>query len=358
MTRPATAAVLTTDESALRRSVLLAPADDAPRLILADWHEEAGQPERAAFIRVQCELARLGRPPVVVTEPCVLTRRYGPGYFTLTGGELTDHGPLINRIQVGSRVDVLRPRGKKPAYGLRVHKIGSFNDPGADSDVVVVRDAESRPWAGDALRRRERELLDRHWGQWIRGMGLVPDGWKLSTDGDDFHAWQDTPFDDGFRFSFVRGFVRGFVAEARLPTAAFFGGPCGTCADESPQTRAAEDAWRGKCQKCDGFGRTPGLAAALFAAQPVERVRLVDREPYWQGRGWAWYDPSRGRKSAGVPDSAELPNELYAVMCLLYCGGERPRLIMFDSEEKAHAALSAACVRYGRRLAGLPPLPE
>jgi uncharacterized protein (TIGR02996 family) len=35
------------------------PDDDAPRLIYADWLEEHGQPERAEFIRVQCERARL-----------------------------------------------------------------------------------------------------------------------------------------------------------------------------------------------------------------------------------------------------------------------------------------------------------
>jgi uncharacterized protein (TIGR02996 family) len=35
------------------------PEDDAPRLIYADWLEEHGDPERAEFIRVQCEQARL-----------------------------------------------------------------------------------------------------------------------------------------------------------------------------------------------------------------------------------------------------------------------------------------------------------
>jgi uncharacterized protein (TIGR02996 family) len=31
--------------------------DDTPRLVYADWLDEHGQPERAEFIRVQCELA-------------------------------------------------------------------------------------------------------------------------------------------------------------------------------------------------------------------------------------------------------------------------------------------------------------
>jgi uncharacterized protein (TIGR02996 family) len=48
-----------TEDAALWRAVVADPHDDAPRLILADWLEEHGQPERAEFIRVQCRLAAL-----------------------------------------------------------------------------------------------------------------------------------------------------------------------------------------------------------------------------------------------------------------------------------------------------------
>ena len=47
-----------TDRDALRRAILESPADDAPRLIYADYLDEHGEPERAEFIRVQCEIAR------------------------------------------------------------------------------------------------------------------------------------------------------------------------------------------------------------------------------------------------------------------------------------------------------------
>jgi uncharacterized protein (TIGR02996 family) len=43
----------------LLRAVVAVPADDVPRLVAADWLDEHGQPERAEFIRVQVELARL-----------------------------------------------------------------------------------------------------------------------------------------------------------------------------------------------------------------------------------------------------------------------------------------------------------
>jgi uncharacterized protein (TIGR02996 family) len=45
---------------AFLQAILAEPADDAPRLIFADWLEEHGDADRAAFIRAQCEAARLG----------------------------------------------------------------------------------------------------------------------------------------------------------------------------------------------------------------------------------------------------------------------------------------------------------
>jgi len=47
-----------TDGEALRRSVVAEPDDDTPRLVYADWLDENGQPDRAAFIRAQVEAFR------------------------------------------------------------------------------------------------------------------------------------------------------------------------------------------------------------------------------------------------------------------------------------------------------------
>ena len=52
-----------TDADALLRAVIAAPDDDAPRLVYADWCEEHGDADRAAFIRAQVELARNPRHP-------------------------------------------------------------------------------------------------------------------------------------------------------------------------------------------------------------------------------------------------------------------------------------------------------
>lgn len=43
------------DGSALLAAICENPQEDLPRLIYADWLEENGRPERAEFIRLQCE---------------------------------------------------------------------------------------------------------------------------------------------------------------------------------------------------------------------------------------------------------------------------------------------------------------
>jgi uncharacterized protein (TIGR02996 family) len=51
------------DERALLNAIIAAPDDDLPRLVYADWLEEQGRSEGAEFIRLQCELARVGFDP-------------------------------------------------------------------------------------------------------------------------------------------------------------------------------------------------------------------------------------------------------------------------------------------------------
>jgi uncharacterized protein (TIGR02996 family) len=89
-------------------------------------------------------------------------------------------------------------------------------------------------------------------------------------------------------------------------------------------------------------------AASLFAAHPVTRVVLVDKRPYAE----SWFRESAGLTHPSDPAS-DLPDELFALTkpeFQTYCG--------FRSESAANDALSAACVSYGRSLAGLQPLPQ
>jgi uncharacterized protein (TIGR02996 family) len=57
-----TGAVPLSLDSAILADVVAHPEDDAPRLVLADWLDDHGQSDRAAFIRVQVELARARLP--------------------------------------------------------------------------------------------------------------------------------------------------------------------------------------------------------------------------------------------------------------------------------------------------------
>ena len=47
------------------------PENDGPRLVLADWLEEAGDSYRAEFIRLQCALGPGSPWPIVMPPPSV-----------------------------------------------------------------------------------------------------------------------------------------------------------------------------------------------------------------------------------------------------------------------------------------------
>lgn len=53
-------------------AIIADPLDDVHRLVYADWLEEHDQPERAEFIRVQCELAKLDQSDAHGSEKGVI----------------------------------------------------------------------------------------------------------------------------------------------------------------------------------------------------------------------------------------------------------------------------------------------
>jgi uncharacterized protein (TIGR02996 family) len=52
------------DDESFLAAILADPHDDLPRLVYADYLEETGREDRGEFIRVHCELARLGQGEV------------------------------------------------------------------------------------------------------------------------------------------------------------------------------------------------------------------------------------------------------------------------------------------------------
>jgi uncharacterized protein (TIGR02996 family) len=218
------------DGEALIRSILTTPADDAPRLVYADWLDEQGRAEDAEFIRVQVELARLG---------------FGGAFYKDESGRLRHMPPHVER-----------------------------------------------------LTERQLEL-------WFSGYGKpdLPD---------DMITYPMTVHQTPGQNLLIR---RGFVERVTIFTDLYL-----------------------------------LVAGGLFARQPVTHVRLVDLVPLCNRRtgtyGWEYMPAQR------VPGrSHQVPVELS-----WYFPEEGPEA--FATADEAEAALSWACVRFGRAAAGLTVEPE
>ena len=69
------------ERAGLFAAVKQAPDDDAPRLVLADWLEENGQPDRAEFVRLQLRRTDEWQPDRserLAREQRLLRRDYSP----------------------------------------------------------------------------------------------------------------------------------------------------------------------------------------------------------------------------------------------------------------------------------------
>ncbi len=190
------------------------PADDTPRLIYADWLDEHGQAERAEFIRVQCELAKLEE---------------------------------LEKVPSGLSV----PRWK------------------------------DRQWQLEALRCRERELLDvtANWSGWTHAAfdGLAYDV-GVSTNGtmQIVHLYDQRKNQIG-EFSCL--FRRGFVALVSCTLADWCGAECERCRNSWGHA-TGRGSWPGEnCRSCHGVGRVGAHGPALVRAAPLERVKLAE----WRG---------------------------------------------------------------------------
>jgi uncharacterized protein (TIGR02996 family) len=94
------------DRDALLAAVAADPDADAPRLVFADYLDEHGDPDRAEFIRVQCELAALRPDPRTTPE-----RDERPRFWSLLArsDELEERhrrdwlGPVVGEFSVTFR---------------------------------------------------------------------------------------------------------------------------------------------------------------------------------------------------------------------------------------------------------------
>jgi hypothetical protein len=96
-----------------------------------------------------------------------------------------------------------------------------------------------------------------------------------------------------------------------------------------------------------------GAAARLFRGAPLVRVRLYTRYPRLGTDGFGWHLPWDGTPMS--EDPSILPVQLFTLLD----GMRNPadpvgdEFAFYETADEAQAALSRACVRYGRRKAGL-----
>lgn len=237
-----------TDHDAMLAAVAAAPDEDTPRLVYADWLDDHAD-------TVPCPACK-GRGHDDTPWPM------SNGCDTCRGSGSVSDGRRERAEFVRVQVEIARMRSCCPICNPETgHRRGCAN--GDD---------------GDELRRRERELFDRHKSVWFGG-----DRWAVLLLPDD-----DPDLMPDLTTAIVR---RGFVDEVRLPLAALVGGPGRT---DYPTPNV------------------PGLAAALGRVVGLTRVTIVGAEPHELpfSPSWNWFDDDSGR--VVYPDA--IPGELFDLL--------------------------------------------
>jgi uncharacterized protein (TIGR02996 family) len=206
-------------------------------------------------------------------------------------------------------------------------------------------------WLCQPIRSKCREMFEKHKCEWFgESLAIL----YMEDEGEDADGQYE-----GLNKAFIG---RGFVSSVSLTCEAFVGGPCPRCNGSGLSEREYHGVVDndGGCGRCGGTGRIEGVARELFQRHPIVDVKLVDKKPRqadrldYAGTSFDWWR----HDTRNPPDSSDLP----AVLFNFFRGEQRHHygsiieLIEFDTEASANAAASCACVAYGRRLAGLPPL--
>jgi uncharacterized protein (TIGR02996 family) len=308
-------AELTGTGAALVRQICAAPDDDTPRLAFADWCEEAGDHERAEYVRKAIELSLCGPPHKrpAYHEMATPVRYLGGKCLTFTGY-------VREGFQVGDRIDLLVQvplKASKMRYGLRCYRVSSRPDYGPDEqDIYVVQDKDSGPWKGAVLARRCETLLDAHEWDWYNASRSLRDGGGAVLKAN----YSNASWSTGAEAEWSRGFVFRVATTHEILTHNK-GGWCGLLCSEWPVTevetdRVPHDISGGHRERCGWYHPEQGVAHGSVGAALIEREVWELLEDYDPDVGWT------GR--------------------------------VYDSFESAAAALSKAFVKYGRKKAGLP----
>lgn len=318
--------MIATRHHPLIAAILASPDDDGPRFAYADWLEENDRDE--------CGWCRGRGFADVATgwcDPC-----------QGSGSIVNDNVNRAEFIRVQCEIATLLPRLVKE-YNSR--------------DGM----SQAEGWHLHALHRREREL----WGQ--IGVGLFNDlgiVWPGTT------TKHSLTTKTGFALVRIAGgadravWSRGFLSGVTTTTVGFMGGLCVWCGGSGGASNIL------KCPYGCVGGRALGLAPAIFARQPVTAVTLSDAEPWADDLNdevatyrWQWDRREQNEwDGQGTPpwSMGDLPEQLFKRIKrdphhrrVDLRTGRMARIAMktFDTESDAIAALSDACVRWGREQA-------
>lgn len=144
---------------------------------------------------------------------------------------------------------------------------------------------------------------------------------------------------------------RGFVTQIDLIGPVFYGELCDDCDGEGQFAKQTTSGCQfTECELCHGTGLIGGRAREFFSSSPIFFVHLICRIPK-QEMGSERYGFCCETSIKNNPEF--LPRALWE-----HLRGERGegKWIWFPSKHEADAALSDACVRYGRELVGLPAI--
>ncbi len=292
------------DKDALYAAILREPAEDMPRLALADWLDEFDG-------SVPCPKCGGSLKVLIQTNPYV----FGECKTCKGLGSVPNPEPEFIRVQCElARTDP--------------NTLGSPNHEKNRDPRCQCR------WC--VLTRRERELL-----LYENCKAWLPDGFTVGNN-------NDGPWGTNTRNAVFR---RGFVAEVRCPLATWRGGDCERCNGRRylGATAPGQHGFIGTpdCPTCHGEGRTPGIGSQVMARWPVECVRVVGKEPFrYDGSDLrVWYRES-GDPQLRHPEQSRLPDEVFDLLEGRWIeGGHREgRWKTFATPADAHAALSAVLI--------------
>lgn len=257
------------ERAGLLAAVLDDPGDDAPRLIMADWLEDHGEPERAEFIRVQCEVGVIEKG--LPTEP-----------FERLGWLSAAHQERRIIDAIGGQV------GPCECLRCQLERLHLREQGLAESPSPGVRGV--REWGGESLA---------DWGHHVGAFreGLTPD----------------------FRPAVI--WRRGFVAAVRLPmraliaNAELLAASCPvesvTVTDKAPTLHPGDGpvGWYVDTTRTAGDDVPERVWSSTTTLPEVIGEHLTRYDASWR---WAWYD------------NAALATADMSVACLAHLRARRP----------------------------------